>query len=98
QSSSTPSAADIVKSFSGSSKKRKKNVTSALTHSQKIPKLSSLSVSQASIDDNSQMETSLLLPQSRDTGDTQNETINDNTDEQEEETQAPKRRRGRKKK
>ena len=43
------------------------------------------------------METSLLLSQSRDTADPQNETINDNTDEQEEETQAPKKRRGRKK-
>jgi hypothetical protein len=100
QTSTTPSPADIAKSLSVKSKKRgKRQETSSLPH-QKIPKLSSLSLLQASTDDDTQIEVSSSSLQQSNTENSQQDKIQANISENEQENkmQAPRRTRGRGKK
>lgn len=102
-SSSTSSAANIAKSLSEKTKKRGKQ-TSPLSRSQKIPKLSSLSLSQSNMDNNNfpNETTSSLQPNvDNDDHDKNQYDTPDDVVEQESETlqrQRAKPRRGRKKK
>ena len=99
-SSSTPSAADIAKSLSEKTKKRGKQKASPLSRSQKIPKLSNLSLSQQpNMDSSPQNETTPSF-QSTVVNEDQDEIQHDIIDiaEQEEEIiPKPRARRGRKK-
>lgn len=94
QTSSTPSAADIAKSLLVKSKKRGRHKEPTLIHTQKIPKLASLSLPNA--DENPADETSSSISQqSNINNDTQNEiqpNISDHIDEQ---VQGSKTRKGR---
>lgn len=99
-SSSTPSAADIAKSLSEKTKKRGKQKASPLSRSQKIPKLSNLSLSQQpNMDGSPQIETTPSF-QSAVVNEDQDESQHDIIDiaEQDEEIiPKPRARRGRKK-
>jgi hypothetical protein len=97
QTPSTPSATDIARSLLVKSKKRGRNKEPALIHTQKIPKLASLSL--PSTDENPVDEaSSSLFQQSSINNDTQNETQSNIPDHVDEQVQGRKSRSGRGKK
>jgi hypothetical protein len=97
---SIPSASDIAKSFlEKPNKKRTKYQTTTLPHSLKIPKLSSLALSQSNAVDNNQDETSQneIQPENPNPNPNSNNE-NENENEQEEEMQVVQGSRPKRKK